>query len=198
MSEDAQSTALGFRVKSGWATAVLVAGSVPSPQVLDRRAIDLCDPAIPSSRQPYHAAMGKLQTDQDKIKHLREVVFQAARQSVTALFKDYRTAGHRVSAAGLVIGSETDPATITNPHMRAHGLEGQLFRSALEQALRSYCLPCLVITERKVYPRAAEAFGMTEEKLTRTLTQLGRSLGGPWRADEKTASLAAWLALAGS
>ena len=35
---------LGFRVKSGWAVAVLLAGSAESPQVLDRRVVQLCDP----------------------------------------------------------------------------------------------------------------------------------------------------------
>jgi hypothetical protein len=44
--------ALGFRVKSGWATTVLVGGSIESPQILDRRIIELCGAAIPKSRQP--------------------------------------------------------------------------------------------------------------------------------------------------
>ena len=54
----------------------------------------------------------------------------------------------------------------------------------------------LVITERNVYPRAAEVFRTSEEDLKRGLAQLGRALGGRWRAEEKTASLAAWVALA--
>jgi len=29
------------------------------------------------------------------------------------------------------------------------------------------------------------------------VTALGRSIQGPWRADEKTAALAAWMALRG-
>jgi hypothetical protein len=192
MPED---TAIGFRVKSGWATAVLVAGSVQTPQVHDRRVVELCDPALPESRQPYHAAMGKLETDEAKLQRRCQVVVQAANRSVPQLIQDYRAAGRRIRAAGLVVGSEIDPATITNPHIRAHALEGQLFRTAIEQAVRSCRLPCLVIVERDVYSRAAEVFRKSEEELKRVLTQLGRSLGGPWRADEKTASLAAWLAL---
>src|SRR5207247_3327661 len=50
--------ALGVRVKSGWATAVLVAGPARAPRVVDRRTIELSDPAVPASRQPYHAVMG--------------------------------------------------------------------------------------------------------------------------------------------
>jgi hypothetical protein len=188
--------ALGFRVKSGWATAVLIAGPMQSPQVLDRRTIDLCDPAIPESRQPYHARMGTLETDEPKLARRRKVVIQAANRSVAKLLCDYRTAAHPIRAAGLVVGSDIDPAKITNPHIRAHALEGRLFRTALEDALRSDGLSCLVIVERNAYTRPAEILGLTEEDLKRTIAQLGRSLGGPWRSDEKTASLAAWMALA--
>ena len=39
--------------------------------------------------------------------------------------KAYRAAGHEVRSAGLVVGSEIDPAKITNPHIRAHALEGR-------------------------------------------------------------------------
>jgi hypothetical protein len=35
-----------------------------------------------------------------------------------------------------------------------------------------------------------------EDDLKRALIGLGRSLGGPWRAEEKLAALAAWMVLA--
>jgi hypothetical protein len=169
---------------------------MPSPQVLDRRTIDLCDPAIPESRQPYHARMGTLETDEAKLEQRRRVVIQAANRSVAQLLADYCNAGHRIRAAGLVVGSDMDPAKITNPHIRAHALEGRLFRTALEDALRSCGVSCLVIVERNAYSSAAAILKRTERDLKLTVGKLGRALGGPWRADEKTASLAAWLALA--
>jgi hypothetical protein len=46
-----------------------------------------------------------------------------------------------------------------------------------------------------MYTREAKIFKRPEKDLKRSVAQLGRGLGGPWRADEKTASLAAWLAL---
>ena len=198
MPEDTRSrhAAIGFRVKSGRAVAVLVGGPVQSPEVLDRRLIDLCDSALPASRQPYHARMGTLQTDEAKVERLRKVIVQAADRSATELIRDYRNAGHCLRAAALVVGSETDPARITNRHIRAHALEGRLFRTVLEDALRSCGLPCSVLVERHAYKRAAEVLGRSQEDLKRSAAQLGRGLGGPWRADEKTAALAAWLALA--
>src|SRR5438046_9127290 len=58
----AETVALGFRIKSGWAAAVLLRGPVRSPRLCDSRVIDLSDMRFPETRQPYHAAMGKLGT----------------------------------------------------------------------------------------------------------------------------------------
>jgi hypothetical protein len=197
MSQHARSLdgAIGLRVKSGWATAVLVAGAVESPQALDRRRIDLCDPAIPESRQPYHAGMGRLETDEAEIARRRKVVIQATTHSVAKLLGDYRKSGYRIRSAFLVVGSEIDPAQVTNPHIRAHALEGRLFATAVEEAMHAEHLACSVIVERKLYTRAAEVLRRSEDDLRRLVTELGRSLGRPWRADEKTSTLAAWLAL---
>jgi hypothetical protein len=195
-SASSEPAALGFRVKSGWAAAVLVAGPGRSPRILDSRAIDLCDPAVPGSRQPYHARMGTLQTDEAKVKQLRQVISRAAERSVAKLIQDYRAAGQRVRAAALVVGSDKDPAKITNPHIRAHALEGRLFRTVLEEALKAGGLPSSVIVEKGAYARAAEVLVRSEDNLKGAVTDLGRGLGKPWRADEKVAALAAWMMLA--
>jgi hypothetical protein len=188
--------ALGCRVKSGLAIAVLVTGPASSPHVLDRRQLDLCDPAVPESRQPYHAARGTLQTDTTKVKKLQKVILRMANHSVTELLKEYSKTGHRLQAVGLVVGSETDPATITNPHIRAHALEGQLFRTVLADAVQACGLPCSVTLERNVYKQAAVALKQSEAALKQAVAKLGHGVEGSWRADEKTACLAAWLALA--
>src|ERR1700724_3329232 len=48
--------AIGFRVHSGWAAVVVVAGSPLTPAVLDARRINIADRTIQGSMQPYHAA----------------------------------------------------------------------------------------------------------------------------------------------
>ncbi|HEV3080354.1 MAG TPA: hypothetical protein VGY66_11265 [Gemmataceae bacterium] len=187
--------AIGFRVKSGWATAVLIAGSLKSPQVRDRRRIELSDPAVAGTIQPYHAGMGKLQTDEAKIEKLRKIIQRAANQSARQLVKEYRDRQFHLCAASLVVGSDIDPDRISNPHIRAHALEGRLFRTTLEDALKACGLPCSVIVERNAYHQAETILKRPVNDLKRTVTELGRHLPGPWRADEKTACLAAWLAL---
>jgi len=54
----AQTAALGLRVKSGWAAAVLLNGPASSPRLSDVGGSILSDPRLPETRQPYHAAMG--------------------------------------------------------------------------------------------------------------------------------------------
>jgi hypothetical protein len=186
---------LGFRVKSGWSVAVLLAGPVESPQVIDQRVLQLFDSSFPESKQPYHAKMGTLQTDEGKVERLRKLVAKTALQSVTELMKDYKTVGHQLRRATLVVGSDIDPAKITNPHIRAHALEGRLFRTVLRDALDSCGLECSVIVERNAYKQAVPVLNRSEPELKKLLTQLGRSVEGRWSADEKLATLAAWLAL---
>ncbi|HYT05812.1 MAG TPA: hypothetical protein VEM13_13130 [Gemmatimonadales bacterium] len=189
-------TALGVRVKSGWATAVLVVGPARAPRVADRRTVELSDPAVPTSRQPYHAVMGARARNAKPLEAmLRKVVARVTRTSLGKLLRDYRAAGHAVRRIALVVGSDIDPAKIANDHIRAHALEGRLFRTALEQAARSRGLRCAVVVERSVYLQAAAALRRSERQLKRAVTELGRSLDGPWRADEKTATLAAWMLL---
>ena len=188
--------AIGFRVKSGRAIAVVLAGPPGSPQVLARREIKLCDPAVPDSIQPYHAALEMPGAKADKaIERLVKIVRRATSASVGDMIKEWRGAGHKICGAGLVVGSLIDPATIKNDHIRAHALEGQLFRVSVEEALQSNRLTSVAIPERDVYSRAAATLAKSEDELKRVVSELGRAVGGPWRADEKTAALVAWMAL---
>jgi len=188
--------AVGFRVKSGWATAVLLVGPARAPRVVDRRVIELSDPAVPTSRQPYHAVMGAARANRAKIeRRLRSVVEKITRQSVRQLLQEYRKTGHPVRRVALVVGSNIDPARIANDHIRAHALEGQLFRTVLEQACRSLGLKSSVLIERNAYAAGATVLRRSEARLKHAVTELGRAIDGPWRADEKTAALAAWMTL---
>lgn len=136
----ATQAAVGFRVKSGWASAILLVGPIQTPQALDRRVVALSDPDAPETRQPYHAAMGMLEQDGAKIRQRTKLVQRVATRSVTELLRDFSAAGHKVRRAGLVVGSQINPESIANPHIRAHALEGQLFRTVLQDALRAHGL----------------------------------------------------------
>lgn len=189
-------TTLGCRVKSGWAMVVLLAGPAGSPRVLDRRRLELSDPAVPASVQPYHAGVGTAQTDAAEIARLTRIVARRADESMAALVRDHRDQGHRPDRIGIVVGSTADPETIANPHIRAHAEEGRLFRTAVEAAAERHGIRAVVLRERDLYAAAARALGRTPPEIKREATALGRPLGGPWRAEEKAAAVAAWLLLA--
>jgi len=189
--------ALGFRVKSGWAMAVLLTGSCDKPQLAKCSTILLSDPNIPGSKQPYHAALELPREEGEAVtQNLRKVVSAAAKKSIQELLEEANALAYEVRAAALVVGSLVDPATLHNDHMRAHGYEGQLFRVVLEDALRSCKIPCAVLLEKNAYEAAAPALRITAPRAKRAIARLGDSHEGSWRAEEKLAALAGWTALA--
>ena len=189
--------ALGFRVKSGWATAVLLSGPTRAPAVAERGQVVLSDPAIPLSRQPYHAATGVAQTDEATLASLIEIVHRCARRSVAQLLDRHRAAGYRLVGAGIVVGSDAPPERIANPHIRAHACEGRLFRTALEGGLQECGVTVSVVVERALYPTAATLLHGSEASVKQAVTALGRGRFPDWRADAKAATVAAWVVLAG-
>ncbi|HYY36008.1 MAG TPA: hypothetical protein VE867_06520 [Candidatus Binatia bacterium] len=191
----AETAALGFRVKSGWAAVVLVSDAIDSPGLCDNRVIDLSDSRFPETRQPYHAAMGKLETEAKEINRRTDIVQRVAKQSVTELLANYRQKGYAIARACLVVGSQLDPATIANPHIRAHAFEGRLFHSVLEEALRAHKIRTAILVERDAYAKATAELKKSIDDLRRTIQELGRSTEAPWRGEQKLAALAAWLAL---
>ena len=175
---------------------MLVTGPTRAPQVTDRRVVELSDPDVPASRQPYHAGFGTAQTNRAAVERLTAIIERCARRSIRALVRRYVAEGHRLSGVGVVIGSATDPERITSPHIRAHASEGRLFRTVVEKAAARCGLRCHTVVERELPAHAARVLKRPERELKRVVTELGRAVAGPWRAEEKVATLAAWTVLA--
>ena len=190
-----QPAALGFRVKSGWAAAVLLAGPARSPELCDVRRIDLSDPRLGETRQPYHATMGKLEMDMTKINRRVRVVRSIGQLSIATLIAAYRGNGYAISRAALVVGSQVDPDSIANPHIRAHAFEGQLFRSVLKEALQAHRIRTEVLIERNAYAQGAVKLKESNEYVRRVIQNFGQATQGSWRAEQKLAALGAWIAL---
>ncbi|HKW55971.1 MAG TPA: hypothetical protein VJN42_01325 [Candidatus Acidoferrum sp.] len=189
--------ALGFRVKSGWAMAALLAGSADEPQLAICRQVLLSDPKVPRSKQPHHPALDLPEKEGTAVtKKLRSVVRKAAKRSVKEILQEAQAAQYEVRGAALVVGSLVDPATLHNEHIRAHGLEGQLFRTVLQDALQGRKISCGVYLEKGAYEAAAPVLRKSAAQAKRTISSLGESHDGSWRAEEKLAALAAWVALA--
>ncbi|HEU4389160.1 MAG TPA: hypothetical protein VFV34_15265 [Blastocatellia bacterium] len=188
--------AIGFRVKSGWAVAVLLSASGTSLRIIDRRRVQLADPAVEDSAQPYHAALELPKTQGGEvIARLVKSTTQFASRSIGRLLQEYRALGFRLLGAGIVVGSDADPAAIKNDHIRAHAEEGRLFRVVIEAPLKDLGLNCSVTPEKKLFEVASTLLGRDESQLKGEVTLLGKAIDGPWRAEDKCAALAAWIEL---
>jgi len=187
---------LGFRVKTGRAIAIALAGSAAQPRILFRREVPLCDPKVPESRQPYHGAIMPFvpSTPQAAVRG-RKAAERVAVSVVKSLREELRKAGHSLHAITLVVSSNPDVSKIGSAHVRAHALEGILFREVLEAGARACRLPSQTLLEREALSRAAAVLRLTPAAVQKALAQFGSQAGRPWRAEEKSAALGAWLAL---
>ena len=188
--------AFGFRIKSGWAALVLVGGPPDAPTLLDRKKVDLSDPTDAELRQPYHASTGVGLTDSATLGRRLKAIERYSSQSLARVVSHCKQAGHTLCGAGLVVGSDVDPDRIGNQHIRAHALEGRLFRRMVEEGMARGGLPCSAWVERTLFGAAAGQLGRSEAQVKKTVTELGRRASGGWRSDDKTAAVAAWLMLA--
>ncbi len=177
---------LGFRVKSGWAMVVLVSASSP-PTVIDRRRVDLSDPAVPDSAQPFHAGLDLPEAAAAKaVARLIKYVERSSQRAIAELMEHYRASGYRIVGAGIVVGSTVDPQTIRNDHIRA----------VIEDALKLSGLKSSVTREKDSIGEGKKMLGISESRLRTELAKMGKAVEGSWRAEEKAATLAALMALA--
>jgi hypothetical protein len=176
---------------------VVLAGTAAAPHLVEHHSLELWDPEIPDSRQPYHAGLGLEPAHAEPIvKRACDAARAVGLVAVRSLVAGIRAGGCEPRGVGLVVGSDGDPTKMANPHVRAHASEGRLFREVLEAGAAACELPCLVLVERNAYEEAAKVLRRGADSLQRAVTELGRGVPGPWRAEEKTAALAAWVALA--
>lgn len=191
--------AIGFRAHSGWAALVALAGPARSPLVVDRRRIDLADPDIPGSAQPYHAAEGlDPKKAEEIVNRCADGARRLARQSMRAALGRLRDSGYEVTRCGLLISSGRPATTLASTlasHSLIHTADGELFRDALVHACERHGLFVMKVKEREIYEQASARLGTTVRRLQTQVGDLGKSIGPPWREDQKLATAIAWLAL---
>jgi hypothetical protein len=109
--------------------------------------------------------------------------------------------GLTVVAAGILFASGRplpDLAATLRSHALIHTAEGEFFREVLVRASEQCSLRVTKVKEREVWDRGTMLFRLPSADLQQRIGVLGRSLGPPWRQDQKLASLAGWIALAES
>ena len=200
MPQDLVPAAIGFRVHSGWVAAVIVAGDLSSPNVIDRRRIEIADPELPGSKQPYHAGEKlPLEEAERLLQRCASSSTSLAKKAVGDCLDAAQRRGHRVFACGILLGSGRPlptVAAILASHALIHTAEGEFFRNLVSDACNQHELQVIGVKEKELLGRCNAELRMSQDRLEQHLSSIGRALGPPWRQDEKLATLVAWLALA--
>jgi len=192
----ARSAALGLAVTTGQAVVVVLCGTVRSPEIAARFPIALADPWVRESLHPYHEELGETgRSGELARKRGCEAASRATAGAVRRLLADMRAHGLEPHGAALVVRSLADPARVNGAHARAHAAELALYRSALEHALAEGSVPVRHIAEKSLRAEAAARLERSPRELDAELWRFVDQVGTPWRAPEKRAALAAWLAL---
>ena len=195
-----QTAAVGFRVHSGWAAAVVICGPLANPVVVERRRIELVKTFTYTFRQPYHTA--KQMPLPDAVKFIRSVQSEAKRlalASLQSLQKGLAEGDFKIVRAALLLASGRALPTleyVLASHALIHTADGELFRDGLRSACAAFDLPLEGIREKELSATASKALGVQPAALKRRVASLGKTLGPPWSQDEKFAALGAWLTLA--
>lgn len=191
-----RSVTIGLRAKTGRAVAVVLGGSVDAPRILKRVEIRLVDPAFPETGQPYHEVLD-LPWDkaQVAVRKIASRIEKTASKEIGRLVREAQAEGAIVCGIGIVGAGERNLEKIGSAHIRAHAAEGVLFRAVLEAGSAANDVPNRRFDERSLDKIAETELRMSTTKIKAQLAQFGRSVGSPWRADEKAAAIAAWLAL---
>jgi hypothetical protein len=195
-NDDFTNASLGLRAKTARAIAVILAGPLDSPHVLIRAELGLTDPNVPATGQPYHEVLDMpWQKAKESVRETATLIEAAATGSLASLLLQARQQRLEICGAGIVGAGERNLEKIGNSHIRAHAAEGVLFRRVLEVAAERNGLVSLTLAERDIERLAELELGRPATELNKKIAEMGRLVGRPWRADEKAAATAAWLAL---
>src|SRR5207302_8235184 len=100
------------------------------------------------------AGMGVARKEGPALDRLLASINAYSQRSLAALLNRYGTISPSLPEAGLVVGSDCDPTTIANPHIRVHAAEGRLFRTVVEQALAHNGIPSSTFVESMLLAHA--------------------------------------------
>jgi hypothetical protein len=191
--------AIGLRAHSGWAALVALAGPATSPEVIARRRIEIADPGIRGSKQPFHAAEPFDFPDAKAyIERCSRSTERLSREALQAAIDGLRDRRAEPVGCGIVMGSgRTLPGleAILKSHALIHTAEGEFFRNALVAACEHCGIPVLGVKEKELFERSAAHFRKPVSELERRVQEIGKSVGPPWTQDQKYAALVAWMAL---
>ncbi len=189
---------VGVADHTGWAVLVCVSVKDGSPEVIDRRRVELIEPGLP--KQPYeHDTVGMNAAEAERlVQEVRESAANCAERALSRLRSSLGPARKTVSIALRTAPLPRLPGSVAEVHaswpVRVRA-DAMLYHDALcsSAALLGIDVDTFVRGEERA--RAAEAAATTAERLDRFLSGLRASLGPPWQQDHQAAAARAIAAL---
>ena len=185
--------ALGFRTHSGWTAMIALRDPVAAPAVIQRRVLQIADPGISGSKQPYHAAEKmKLDEAEDFINQCFETSRAMAARAVEKSLAEVTGKGYHVEGACVIAGSgrpSPSLAATLKSHALIHTAEGDFYRDVIRRACESAGLKTTAIKEKEL------RIHLSVNERAQRISEMGKLIGPPWRQDEKLSAIAAWLLL---
>lgn len=190
---------LGFKSHSGWAAMVAVGAADSGFEVIDRRRIEMIDEGELWAKQPYHAAedldRGEARSVvKSGIESARRVAIRQMREAAANI----RKLKHEIAGCSVLVPSpmpDWSTDQILAVHFRMHKAEGVLFPDALCRAAKACNLPLVAISEKQLVEIAEKELAIPFGRSMEIVARLGKSVGPPWGKDQKSAALAAMIAL---
>jgi len=190
--------AVGFRVHSGWAAAVVVSLEKSEPVVLARQRVQLVDTFTYEFRQPFHTAEKMLIGQaREFLARMQGEARRLAYGAIKELASRAEEQGVKLTRCALLLASGRalpELEKILGSHALIHTADGEHFREAVLHAGAQCGLRDFRIKEKELLEHSEEVLRLKSAALMRRITELGKPLGPPWSQDEKFAKLAAWLA----
>ena len=191
--------AIGLKVKTGRAFAVILVGASKLPQLQQRRELTLTDPQVTETFQPPQEVMELPWSESEKkVRPFVRAIEKVAASALAELIHELRAQGFKTAGVGICGSADRDLSRIGNFHIRAHAAEGRLFRRVLEFAATSNNVVCRTFVEKTLLADAAAEIGCTIAQFNKYLKMIVQPAGPPWRTDQRLACAAAWVTLTSS
>jgi hypothetical protein len=189
---------VGVADHNGWAALVCVTVKDGSPQVIDRRRVELIEPGLP--KQPYeHETVGMNTAEAERlVQEVRDSALHCAERALSRLRSGLGATREIVSIALRTSSLPRLPGSVAEVHASWHvkaRADGMLYHNALCTSAASLGIHVDTFARGEERPRAAAAATATPERLDRFLSGLRESLGPPWQQDHQTATARAIAAL---
>jgi hypothetical protein len=159
---------------------VAISGPLASPEVTERRHIEIAALEIPGSKQPYHAAekLGLKEAEQF-LRRCQESSGSLAEKAIGDCIYDMNGKRQKAACCGILLGSGRPSGTLAAvlaSHALIHTAEGEFFRNVISDACGHHGLQVIGVKEKELLARFEDQLHLSQQALDQHLSSTGRTL----------------------